>query len=246
MLTGSADPQVLAHAAAAIENFASQPESLSGVETMQIAWEIERAGTDALLPPGLHPTLPPLVTWLVQRVAESSWGPFAMAQCRVECRSGLRPRGFLRGGVIDNALAGAQLAARWGYAFDTGEVKLSRGYDEIGAVVTLAGSTIFAAGLRDPAPLRGSDVYYVANMNLAQTPRGLRLVQVDPEFAIERAERGQPLLRHFDAEAWRCSGVRPSSPISASFTVAEVTLPSLRYVCRPDVLAFEGTERVDT
>jgi hypothetical protein len=39
--------------------------------------------------------------------------------------------------------------------------------------------------------------------------------------------------------------VRPSDPIAASFSVANVTLPRLRYVCRPDVLAFEGSERVD-
>jgi len=38
--------------------------------------------------------------------------------------------------------------------------------------------------------------------------------------------------------------VRPSHPVSASFTTAAVTLPALRYVCRPDVLAFVGTERV--
>jgi hypothetical protein len=34
--------------------------------------------------------------------------------------------------------------------------------------------------------------------------------------------------------------------VAASFTLASVTLPALRYVCRPDVLAFEGSERVDT
>ena len=38
-----------------------------------------------------------------------------------------------------------------------------------------------AATLLDPTPLRNADAYYVANMNLAHTPSGLRLVQVDPE-----------------------------------------------------------------
>ncbi len=246
MLTGTADPAALARDAASLESFATEPEKLLGVETLQIAWEIERAGADALLPPGLHPTRPPLVTWLVQRFPESPWGPFAMAQCRVECRSGLRPRGFLRGGVIDNAEAREQLALRWGYALDRGEVHLSRSYDEIRAQVAPGERTILAAALSDPMPLRNEDAYYVANMNLAHTPSGLRLVQVDPEFEVERAERGRPVLERFDAEAWRCAGVRPSDPISASFTVATVTLPALRYVCRPDVLAFEGSERVDT
>jgi len=246
MLTGTADPGALAQGAAVLEGFGTAPEKLRGVETLQIAWEIERAGTDALLPPALHPTRPPLVTWLVQRARDSSWGPFAMAQCRIECRSGLRPRGFLRGGVIDNEEARAQLAARWGYALQPGELRLARGYDEIRAEVTLGGRAILTVALSDPMPLRSEDAYYVANMNLAHTPSGLRLVQVDPDFDVERAERGRPILHHFEPEAWACDRVRPSDPISAFFSVATVTLPPLRYVCRPDVLAFEGSERVDS
>ena len=73
MLTGTADPEALAQQAATLESFGTEPQKLLGVETLQIAWEIERAGTDALLPPGLHPTLPPLVTWLVQRAPDSPW-----------------------------------------------------------------------------------------------------------------------------------------------------------------------------
>ena len=246
MLIGTADPEALAQAAATLESFGTEPEKLLGVETLQIAWEIEREGTDALLPPALHPTRPPLATWLVQRAPESPWGPFAMAQCRIECRSGLRPRGFLRGGVIDNAEARAALAARWGYALGTGEVRLTRGYDRIGVDVVQAGRSIFAGALQDPMPLRNTDAYYVANIHLTHTPNGLRLVQVDPDYDVERAERGRPLLLRFEPEAWACEGVRPSDPISASFTLATVTLPSLRYVCRPDVIAFVGTERVDS
>jgi len=244
MLIGSADPQALAAHAATLERFDSEPLELARVETLQLAFESESAGMQALLPPALHPTLPPVVTWLVQRVDASPWGAFRIAQCRIECRSGLRPRGFLRGGAIDNAEAGAQLAARWGYSLRRAEIRLDRSYDRIRALVSAGGAPLLDAELRDPAPLRGEDVFYVASMNLAHTPRGLRLVQVDPEFALERAERGRPLLRHFEASAWNADGVRPRHPISASFTRGAVTLPALRYVCRPDVLAFEGSERV--
>ena len=94
-------------------------------------------------------------------------------------------------------------------------------------------------------PLRNADAYYVANVHLAHTPRGLRLVQVDPDFDVARAERGGRSSPRFDAEAWGCAGLRPSAPVSGSFSIADVTLPALRYVCRPEVPAFEGTERVD-
>jgi hypothetical protein len=244
VLRGSADPARLAAGAVALASFATEPLKLLGVETLQVFCEIDSAGSDSLLPPALHPTLPPAVTWLVQRVAGSPWGAFTMAQCRIECRSGLRPRGFLRGGVIDNAEAARELGLRWGYTLRSGEVRLARNYDRVRAEASLGGAPVLDLELRDPTPLQGSDLHYVANVNLAETPRGLRLVQVDPDFEIERAERGRPVIRHFDAAAWGAAGVRPSYPVSASFSSGSVTLPALRYVCRPDVLAFEGSERV--
>jgi hypothetical protein len=245
MLVGSADPKSLAEGAPALAGFDTASLRLEGVETFQVFCEMKREGVESLLPPGLHPTLPPVVTWLVQRVNGSPWGPFSMAQCRVECRSGLRPRGFLRAGIIDNAKAAVELAARWGYALRDGEVAVERGYDRVRARVVLDGEEILDLLLEDPQPLRPEDAYYVANVNLAHTPNGLRLIQVDPDFEIERAERGRAIVRHFDAAAWSSSAIRPSNPVAALFTVGSVTLPELRYICRPDVLAFEGTERVD-
>jgi len=245
VLTGTADPAVLARSAPTLAGFGTEPLKLHGVETFQVFCEIERDGSEALLPPGLHPTVPPAVTWLVQRVSESPWGAFSLAQCRIECRSGLRPRGFLLGGVADRADAAAALAQRWGYALRPGEIRLDRAYDRIGAAVRVEGEDVLRAALRDPMPLGSADAYYVANVNLAHTPNGLRLVQVDPEFEIERAERGRPLIERFMPAAWNAGGLRPSYPVSGSFTIAAVTLPALRYVSRPDVLAFEGTERVD-
>jgi hypothetical protein len=245
MLVGTADLKSLADRAPTLGGFDTEPLRLDDVETFQVFCEMKREGAESLLPPGLHPTLPPVVTWLVQRVAGSPWGPFSMAQCRVECRSGLRPRGFLRAAVIDNAKAATELAARWGYALRAGEVALERGYDRNRARVVLEGEEILDILLEDPRPLRPEDAYYVANVNLVHTPNGLRLVQIDPDFEIERAERGRAIVRRFDAAAWSSDAIRPTNPVAALFTVGSVTLPALRYVCRPDVLAFDGTERVD-
>ena len=73
---------------------------------------------------------------------------------------------------------------------------------------------------------------------------GLRLVQVDPAFSVERAERGEPLVTAFDGDAWGVAELDPSYPVSASLTTGTMRLPRLRYVCRTDVWAFDGTERV--
>jgi hypothetical protein len=246
MLIGEGDPNALATGAPTLADFATASVRLEGVETLQVMHELYADGSAALLPPALHPTSPAVVSWLIQRVPESPWGAFQLAQCRIECRSGLRPRGFLSAAVIDDNDAARQaLESRWGYRLAAGAIDLRRGYHEIRARVSLSAREVLDVRLESPQLLRASDVYYVANMNAALTPNGLRLVQVDPEWKIERAERGRAVLQRFDADAWLCPSATPSDPITATYTQGAMTLPRLRYVCKPDVLAFQGSERVD-
>jgi hypothetical protein len=244
MLVGTADPERLAGRAPKLESLETEPLALPDVDIVQVVSEIASDGMEAMLPPALHPTLPPIVSWLLYRCIASPWGAFTLAQTRIGCRSGARPRGFLVSGVIDNPEAARVLRSRWGYTLAEGEVGLHRNYHEIRVDVRLGGRPILDLGMRELDPLAPEDVQYVASMNAAFTPRGMRLVQVDPDYEVHRAERGVPLIEHFDAEAWGDATIRPVYPVSAVFAVADVTLPRLRYVCRPDVLAFEGTEGV--
>jgi len=46
------------------------------------------------------------------------------------------------------------------------------------------------------------------------------LVEVDPEYEFERAERGLPELAMFERAAWRAQGVEPAWPVVASFRCA--------------------------
>jgi len=93
-----------------------------------------------------------------------------------------------------------------------------------------------------PLPLAASDLQFFASVHPAQTPKGFRLVQIDAEYAIARAERGRPVLDAFDAAAFGDPRLRPAYPVAASVALGDITLPRVRYVVRPDVLAFEGTE----
>jgi hypothetical protein len=244
MLSGSARPESLGRGAPTIPDLATEAATLEQVQTLHVLCEFSSALAETLLPPALHPTLPGLIGFTVQRVGVSPWGPFAMAQARIECRSGVRPRGFLIGAVVDSAAAAAALSSRWGFRVMPGEVRLRRFYDQVRAEVTIDDEEVLGLGLRDPEPLSTADVQYVANMNLASTPKGLRLVQVDPAFTVERAERGEPQVTAFDGDAWGVPELDPSYPVSASLTAGTMTLPRLRYVCRTDVWAFDGTERV--
>jgi hypothetical protein len=244
MLSGSARPETLGRDAPAVADLATEEATLDDVLTLQVLCEFSSGLAEALLPPALHPTLPGVVGFTVQRVGVSPWGPFALAQTRIECRSGVRPRGYLIGAVVDNAAAAGALSSRWGYRVMPGEVRLRRFYDQVRAEVAIAGQVVLGLGLRDPEPLSVADVQYVASMNLAHTPKGLRLIQVDPAFTVDRAERGEPQVTAFDGDAWGVPDLDPVYPISASFTAGTMTLPRLRYVCRTDVWAFAGTERV--
>jgi hypothetical protein len=244
MLFGTADLDALAIGAPRMERLDTEPLVLPGASVLQVTYEMRAAVREALLPPGLHPTDPPLVSWRILRADGGPLGPFTLAELRIGCRSGLRPRGFLVASVVDSVEAGRALAARWGYRWREGRVELGRHYDAVRGAVALGDETILDVALCDPDPLGPHDVQFTASMHLAHTPHGLRLVQVDPAFAVERAERGRPRLAAFDAAAWGDARIAPAHPVSASIAVAEVTLPRLRYVCRPDVWAFDGTERV--
>ena len=218
--------------------------SLDGAELVQAMFELRTVGRESALPPALHPTNPPTLVVQAWRCPESPWGAFELAQVRVQCRSGLRPRGFVVGCVVDNGIAADALAGAWGFAPTSGAVRLRRFYDETTVEVDVAGVEILRFSGRDPDPLGQDDVAYSSTLNLAHTPNGLRLVQLDMAHAVTRVERVHPSLLRFDAAAWGNPALDPWYPVSATVAVGTMTLPPVRFCCRPDVLAFEGTEAV--
>lgn len=244
MLFGTADLDALATRAPRMERLDAAAVVLPRAWILQAAFEMSATLRECLLPPGLHPSDPPLAWFVVWQVPEGPLGAFTMAELRVSCRSGLRPRGFQLASFVDGGEAARALAAGWGFHATPAAVRLARNYDVVRATVACEGRTILDLALRDPDPLGPHDVQFTAAMHLAHTPRGLRLVQVDPGMVVARAERGRPDLATFDPASWGDARLAPAHPVSASIALADVTLPELRYLCRPDVWAFDGTERV--
>jgi len=243
VIVGSARIEDLAAERPRIAGFGAGPIRLPGAEVLQAMFEMPVSAREAVVPPALHPTNPALCVIVAWRCPESPWGPFSLAQVRAQTRSGLRPRGFVTGAVCDNRDAADALAADFGFPARAGEVLLRRAYDAAWLEVARGGQTILALEGMDPEPLLPIDVHYSVTLNLAETPRGLRLVQVEPEYDIARAERLRPRLLSFHPEAWGDRHLDPYHPVSASVVSAGITLPPVRFLCRPDVLAFEGTEK---
>jgi hypothetical protein len=243
-LYGVRDVSDLLTGAPLMESLDAQPVELPRAEVLQVMFEIDDGAMLDLLPRALHPTIPPSVTFVFWRCPESPWGAFQMAQVRVGCRAGVRPRGFPVAVWCDSEAASAALRAGWGYDCRPGGVRLKRNYDRITGTVVVQDRTLLQVSLLDPQAISGGDVQYVANMNLANVRHGgevrPRLVQVDPEFTFHRADRGRALVEHFEADA-ATAGITPVYAVSAHCAVCDITLPRLRYIVDPDRPAMVGT-----
>jgi hypothetical protein len=244
VLVGTASVDDLSRGISTIPSWRDESAKLDDVEIVQAMFELPYSAREAVLPPALHPTNPPTMVLQAWRCGGSPWGAFEFAMVRVQCRSGLRPRGLVVGAVIDNEAAGRGLAAGWGFGAVTGEVRVRRFYDATTVEVTLGARTILHLRGADPDPLGPTDANYSSTLNLAHTPNGLRLVQLDVTADLDRVERMHSEAIAYDAAGWGTPMLDPRNAVSASVGVGRLMLDRVRYCCKPDVLAFEGTETV--
>ena len=244
MLTGTTPLQELFPALPNIESFDVEPVTLENAEILQVQYEIRSAAIEKFLPPALHPTIPPLGIWTAWSATDSPWGAFNLVQLRLTCRSGARPRCFLISGAIDNPEAMRALSKNWGFCLQPAEIWFNRHYESGHFCVCFDDICVFQSDLKDPEILTAGDVQFFANMHGADTPRGPRLVQFDPLYEVHRAERYKPALQSFDGEAWGRDGIKPTYPVVAYGCNATIQLPKLRFLCKPEVSAFEGSESI--
>lgn len=227
---------------------AEEPWRLLGVQILQVMYEIDQSGMTSLLPPALHPTIPPTLVVTAWRVPESPAGPFALVEAKVGCRSGARPRALSVRAFCDSAEAREALTARWGYPLAPADIGFVRRYDRCWVTVAEAGSLALEAHLVDPLAISGGDIQYLATLNAARVEREgrvvPRLVQVDPEYQFHGAERGVPELLVFEGEAFGLAGAEPYWPVSASYAVADVAMPELRYLVDPAKPPLAAVERI--
>jgi hypothetical protein len=247
MLTGTADVDALSDrlSAPTIAAWSAEAIELRGVRALQVIAELHRAGRDALLPPGLHPTDPPSLSIQAWRVDESEFGPFTFCFTRLSCRSGVRARGFTTAAYVDNPAAAVALRDQLGFPCRVGELRFDTHYDGSDLVVGFGDTTILSIAGLDPEPLGIDDVQYTSTLNLADTPNGRRLVQVEAHHDAEGVERVRARVVEFDAGSWGNDLLDPYYVVTA--TVGRdraITLPAVRFVCRADVSAFEGTETI--
>jgi hypothetical protein len=241
-LLGTADADQLALNRPTVERFAEQDIELGSIDLLQVMSETSMSSTTETLPVGVHPSFPGHVSWQIWRCPDSSIGSFSLAINRIGCRLGIKPRCFATRAVVDNAEVGRVLAEGWGYSVQVGDVGLQRGYDRVRGTVELDGRTVLDVELTDPVLFTGSAIRYPADLHLAHTSRGLRLVQADASYEFEKIERGSAVVNQFDPTAWDSGALAPTWPVVATLAKVRTTLHGVRFLSDPHLQASEGTE----
>jgi hypothetical protein len=246
MLSGTASIATLMQLqpTATIDRFATEAVRLDDVVCLQMTAEMRNRAREAVLPPSLHPTIPAALSLQVWYVGGSPWGAFRLAFARAACRSGVRARGLTLGAFASSPTACDGLRGQFGFPSRRADIVFRNGYDGVDVSVSFEGSMILHVTALDPEPMDVHDVQYTGTLNLAQTPNGIRLVQVEADHTATRVERHTAQLLTFDAAAWGNALLDPYVVVSASLAAETIVFPPVRFVCKADELAFTGTEAV--
>lgn len=222
-----------------------EPWSLTGVEVLQVSYEVDEAAALAVTPPALHPSIPPYATFNALQVPDSPHGAFRLAMIRLIVRAGIRPRALLLGAYCDNAAAAEALAAGWGFRITPADVTFQRRYGSTRSTVVFDGATALDISLEDPEPVAGADLELFDNLHLTHIAgQDAAIVQVDPSYAITSADRGRAELTVFDQAALGIEGIKPVYKVVAVGCTADMELPAPRFVMDPETPAIRGTRRL--
>lgn len=248
-LFGKQDVQAAAARAPLMSGLGTEAWELKGAEILQLSFEVVEGPAEWLIPPALHPSIPPYATLSVARFPTSPVGPFALAQVRVVVRAGIRPRGYLLGAYTDSEKATTELRARWGFTVDPGTIAIDPRHDRVIGRVQRSGQTILEMELENPEQISGSDVTYLDNLHLARVSEGgketLVIVQVDPEYVFQNAQRGKPRLISLQADAWGGDArLHCTNPMTATYCRCDTDLPKLRFGMDPSAPAVQGSRRL--
>ncbi len=244
MIRGTADLLELARNAPDIGSYPADMVLLNDVVCLQATMEMRNSAREAVLPTSLHPTIPASMSVQVWKVGDSPWGAFAFAMTRISCRSGVRARGFVSAAFATTPAATRALRNHYGFPIQLADVTLQHNYSGASAQVRWNERVVLDLRGVDPEPMGHDDVQYTGSLTLANTPNGLRLVQVEADYHSTQVERLRPTLHTFSGADWGNALLVPACTVSASVALAAIELPPIRFVCRADELAFTGTESV--
>jgi hypothetical protein len=195
-----------------------------------------------LLPPSLHPGIPGIFASLHYHCADSDIGTFDLLTTAVFCRSAAKHRMMTLSAFTNSSKAQAFFRDGWGYPLVMADIRLAINYDRVRSIVCRGGKTLLDVGTHDPIPLigPGASVRYAQSLNLARTPKGVKLVQVDVSFDFKSSARGVPAIATFQGAELGFPYAMPVDPVSGTLVHASVAFSPIRFLADAAVTAESG------
>jgi Acetoacetate decarboxylase (ADC) len=218
---------------------------LPDAQFLQINWEVRDEGAIGLTPPSLHPSIPPFASFFAGHYPESPVGPFSLVQVRLVVRAGIRPRGLCLGAVCDSPAATEALRTNWGFPVQLGEVAVINRHDQVRFTAALDGRTVADFGVHTVDVINGSDLMTFDNLNVVDVDGRPTLIQIDPEYTIQQADRGRPSVSLPDPDALGMRGrLQLSAPIIGFTFRADTDLVPVRFTIDTVEPAITSGKRV--
>jgi hypothetical protein len=213
-------------------------------EVLNFVYEIDDRDALSLIPRALHPTIPLYGNLMLVRHAASPVGPFALAELRIICRAGMHQGGFTVGGFCDSDVATAYLHDHYGWPLQRGEVSIQRKHFAVLGRVARGDRAVFEGWLEKAESISPGDLLYPVSLHLAQLDGEARLVQAEPHYGPERAERGTARVQRFDAAAFGDPRIELTNALPATWIRGAFEMRPVRWVMDPDQPAVLGATRV--
>jgi hypothetical protein len=102
---------------------------------------------------------------------------------------------------------------------------------------------VFEATLEKPEPISATDLMFTASFHLARVGGTPELIQAEPSFHAQTAERGTPRVRTFVGEAWGDARLALRNPLPATYIRGKVGFDAVRYLIDPTRPAIAGTRK---
>ena len=242
---GTLDLAALATAPPELASLEAPSWELPGAEFLQINWEVADGPALELTPPSLHPSIPPFASFFGGHYPDSPVGPFSVAQVRLVVRAGIRPRALCLGAVCDSPAATEALREHWGFPVQVGRVDVAHRHDQMRVTAELDGRPVLELAVHTADVINGSDLMTFDNLHLVRIDDEVKLVQVDPEYTIQQADRGRPTVSLPDPQALGMGGrLRLASPIIGFTFRADTDLVPIRFTIDAREAARSSTKRV--
>ncbi len=218
--------------------------SVDNVDILAFTYEIDIQQGFAVTPKALHPSIPSYCQLVIRRYRDSPLGAFNVAELRINARAGTHYLAYCVGAFTGSEKACRFFRDRFGAPMQLAEVTLDTRYYGVVGQVEFEGATILDATLERPHYISGNDVLYTPNLNLARVGNETKLVHQEMEYVIGRAQRGETVLKTFDAAAFGDARVVLRQPLPATIIQTKVTYTGVRYLVDPERPAMVGTETI--